>query len=110
DAPPCRAAIYCKGSLPHASYNRRTTFFFSSRRRHTRWPRDWSSDVCSSDLGQAREPAEASFSHDVAPFLKTYCTSCHGGMRPRRSEERRVGKEGRSRWSTYDKKKKRREE
>src|SRR5690625_6073287 len=30
-------------------------FFFSSRRRHTRWPRDWSSDVCSSDL----------FFHDV---------------------------------------------
>src|SRR6266508_1711219 len=28
-------------------------FFFSSRRRHTRWPRDWSSDVCSSDLSQA---------------------------------------------------------
>src|SRR6266508_479577 len=26
-------------------------FFFSSRRRHTRWPHDWSSDVCSSDLG-----------------------------------------------------------
>src|SRR5215510_2386323 len=26
-------------------------FFFSSRRRHTRWPREWSSDVCSSDLG-----------------------------------------------------------
>src|SRR5215510_2705235 len=25
-------------------------FFFSSRRRHTIWPRDWSSDVCSSDL------------------------------------------------------------
>src|SRR6266508_5292463 len=25
-------------------------FFFSIRRRHTRWPRDWSSDVCSSDL------------------------------------------------------------
>src|SRR5439155_11703764 len=25
-------------------------FFFTSRRRHTRWPRDWSSDVCSSDL------------------------------------------------------------
>src|SRR5690625_4561802 len=25
-------------------------FFFSSRRLHTRWPRDWSSDVCSSDL------------------------------------------------------------
>src|SRR5215217_4059007 len=34
-------------------------FFFSSRRRHTRYWRDWSSDVCSSDLGEAtgREPA-----------------------------------------------------
>src|SRR6266568_7214449 len=29
-------------------------FFFSSRRRHTRWNCDWSSDVCSSDLGQSR--------------------------------------------------------
>src|SRR6266702_1550243 len=28
-----------------------SVFFLSSRRRHTRWPRDWSSDVCSSDLG-----------------------------------------------------------
>src|SRR5690625_341714 len=28
----------------------RGRLFFSSRRRHTRWPRDWSSDVCSSDL------------------------------------------------------------
>src|SRR5271166_7176 len=27
----------------------RVGFFFSSRGRHTRWPRDWSSDVCSSD-------------------------------------------------------------
>src|SRR5690348_18159925 len=27
-------------------------FFFSSRRRHTRWTGDWSSDVCSSDLGR----------------------------------------------------------
>src|SRR5687768_17663032 len=32
-------------------------FFFSSRRRHTRCSRDWSSDVCSSDLGRAREIA-----------------------------------------------------
>src|SRR6266702_7141206 len=32
-------------------------FFFSSRRRHTRWPRDWSSDVCSSDLADARRLA-----------------------------------------------------
>src|SRR6266700_4291163 len=30
-------------------------FFFSSRRRHTRFSRDWSSDVCSSDLGGKRD-------------------------------------------------------
>src|SRR5690606_40587791 len=30
-------------------------FFFSSRRRHTRFSRDWSSDVCSSDLKIARQ-------------------------------------------------------
>src|SRR5207253_8016194 len=30
-------------------------FFFASRRRHTRWPRDWSSDVCSSDLLEAQQ-------------------------------------------------------
>src|SRR6266702_7311598 len=40
-----------------------TFFFFSSRRRHTRWPRDWSSDVCSSDLRRDRrlvdEPEKA---------------------------------------------------
>src|SRR6266581_8397820 len=29
-------------------------FFFSSRRRHTRWTGDWSSDVCSSDLAEWR--------------------------------------------------------
>src|SRR5690625_5722914 len=36
-------------------------FFFSSRRRHTRWPRDWSSDVCSSDLPRRafRRPMDA---------------------------------------------------
>src|SRR5207253_2066045 len=28
---------------------------FTSRRRHTRWPRDWSSDVCSSDLGKVEQ-------------------------------------------------------
>src|SRR5437868_15485166 len=32
-----------------------TLFFFSSRRRHTRSKRDWSSDVCSSDLSDADE-------------------------------------------------------
>src|SRR5689334_7396913 len=33
------------------------SFFFSSRRRHTRWSCDWSSDVCSSDL--EKKPASA---------------------------------------------------
>src|SRR5439155_10805656 len=32
------------------SWRSSPSFFFSRRRRHTRWPRDWSSDVCSSDL------------------------------------------------------------
>src|SRR5690625_7892810 len=36
--------------LPQVPGTSRSLFFFSSRRRHTRWPRDWSSDVCSSDL------------------------------------------------------------
>src|SRR5439155_7945176 len=41
---------------------KRMSFFFTSKRRHTRWPRDWSSDVCSSDLAppacrQAAPPA-----------------------------------------------------
>src|SRR5437660_3194518 len=40
-------------------------FFFSSRRRHTRWPRDWSSDVCSSDLALLAQAIEA----EVAEFL-----------------------------------------
>src|SRR2546429_576604 len=35
-------------------------FFFSSRRRHTRCSRDWSSDVCSSDLGGRRESSRRS--------------------------------------------------
>src|SRR3712207_8339884 len=37
-------------------------FFFASRRRHTRYWRDWSSDVCSSDLGRVPPPVEV---HDV---------------------------------------------
>src|SRR5207253_7165841 len=36
-------------------------FFFSSRRRHTRWPRDWSSDVCSSDLTNTDSGAQLPF-------------------------------------------------
>src|SRR5215510_3841710 len=41
-------------------------FFFSSRRRHTRWPRDWSSDVCSSDLDPVLAQAAAKASRIVA--------------------------------------------
>src|SRR2546422_1092458 len=37
-------------------------FFFSSRRRHTRCSRDWSSDVCSSDLGEVFNHASMVFS------------------------------------------------
>ena len=38
-------------------YTKWFNFFFSSRRRHTRLRRDWSSDVCSSDLQQS-DPKE----------------------------------------------------
>src|SRR5690625_719404 len=44
-------------------------FFFSSRRRHTRWPRDWSSDVCSSDLYIAEQRDDPSDDHNVT-FIK----------------------------------------
>src|SRR5439155_3986362 len=40
-------------------------FFFSSRRRHTRWPRDWSSDVCSSDLDKVHGIADARVGPDT---------------------------------------------
>src|SRR5690348_17589570 len=39
-------------SRDRACIRNRLVFFFSSRRRHTRWTGDWSSDVCSSDLPQ----------------------------------------------------------
>src|SRR6266481_8338038 len=41
-------------------------FFFSSRRRHTRWNCDWSSDVCSSDL------LELSVEENLIIFAKLY--------------------------------------
>src|SRR5699024_11677974 len=84
-------------------------FFFSSRRRHTRSKRDWSSDVCSSDLvahvrhvllGQDQQPgrwlgaagvgAQRAQVHPPAARVPT------GGRGAQRSEERRVGKECRS--------------
>src|SRR5437870_5705483 len=47
---------WCYGYSMHSAVRYRQdafSFFFSCRRRHTRWPRDWSSDVCSSDLGRS---------------------------------------------------------
>src|SRR5947209_20274169 len=78
-------------------------FFFSSRRRHTRYWRDWSSDVCSSDLRTTcRSSAPRSAGRSGKPATSSRCRS----RRSPRSEERRVGKECRSRWSPYHLKKK----
>src|SRR5690348_17715108 len=45
-------------------------FFFSSRRRHTRWTGDWSSDVCSSDLEDASR-AKSAFLANMSHELRT---------------------------------------
>src|SRR2546430_4297868 len=92
-------------------------FFFSSRRRHTRFDCDWSSDVCSSDLYRLchlrrlwdfpRKVKCMGFSAvDYAVLLLYLVGITIFGMKFRRSqrtrsEERRVGKECRSRWSPY---------
>src|SRR2546430_12039113 len=94
-------------------------FFFSSRRRHTRFDCDWSSDVCSSDLGRAREPgrsvllalpmkilsaASDGLSRLDRRFQSVALRQILAGLTEltlERSEERRVGKECRSRWSPY---------
>src|SRR4051812_48584005 len=89
-------------------------FFFSSRRRHTRLTCDWSSDVCSSDLLTPREALSGAIvlagvaaagagaavlgaSRGVSDLLLGH-TEAEARAR---SEERRVGKECRSRWSPY---------
>src|SRR5690625_7904387 len=78
-------------------------FFFSSRRRHTRWPRDWSSDVCSSDLASA---AGGDLVHGARPPPPGRNRRRLRGRLSGRSEERRVGKECRSRgWRCHEKKK-----
>src|SRR5436305_15200246 len=47
-------------------------FFFSSRRRHTRCGRDWSSDVCSSDLfGAAGNPVDITGGEPPATYQNT---------------------------------------
>src|SRR3712207_8555618 len=89
-------------------------FFFSSRRRHTRYWRDWSSDVCSSDLGPMRREPSLTFRGALRILGKTetplidkldtllggaILASGVGAVAGARSEERRVGKECRSRRS-----------
>src|SRR5256885_8857345 len=92
-------------------------FFFSSRRRHTRLQGDWSSDVCSSDLEVGARPRGQSAPRGRGCFKGGRGTrtrtrelgkgAAAGSHKPRstrgysRSEERRVGKECRSRWSPY---------
>src|SRR2546429_3407074 len=85
-------------------------FFFSSRRRHTRCSRDWSSDVCSSDLLDRAVAAEiqqrsqkcvSRFIQQQEPLRKTNAHEYPRSNDVMRSEERRVGKECRSRWSPY---------
>src|SRR3712207_8365149 len=93
-------------------------FFFSSRRRHTRYWRDWSSDVCSSDLSpdwpeiryneadRWRPSVNGAIQWRPSPGVEFYVDGLWQGYREdvtdrMRSEERRVGKECRSRWSPY---------
>src|SRR5207247_6599381 len=77
-------------------------FFFSSRRRHTRSTRDWSSDVCSSDLRRFAVGDEVV--EDAAGLvgqqrvLRGAVADLVQVVRKERSEERRVGKECRSGW------------
>src|SRR5688500_19639134 len=93
-----------------------TCFFFSSRRRHTRLQGDWSSDVCSSDLlivgGRHFEKGigmptnseiefELNATYDNFVALVGIDDEFNNQDAKARSEERRVGKEGRSRWSPY---------
>src|SRR5204863_5900096 len=92
-------------------------FFFSSRRRHTRSLRDWSSDVCSSDLlFDGKLDLVLTANNGPARLLRNDNELKHHwirltlagdgkrsnrdaiGARITRSEERRVGKECRSRW------------
>src|SRR5690606_40040876 len=90
-------------------------FFFSSRRRHTRFSRDWSSDVCSSDLVAffnvavvaANGTATAGYANqygvtqlDPSGTLPAGIAEVHALklVRYGRSEERRVGKECRAGW------------
>src|SRR5690606_39695707 len=92
-------------------------FFFSSRRRHTRFSRDWSSDVCSSDLNSSLEFSTlkrtvefmvttvggTSFGSTTSARSSSASSWSLPGIELPRSEERRVGKEWRSRWGRESK-------
>src|SRR5699024_11585383 len=73
--------------------------FFSSRRRHTRSKRDWSSDVCSSDLSGSDQfhAFDGDMAHGIDQ-IQTYKAGMEEILRQypgcKRSEERRVGEEG----------------
>src|SRR5690554_7925507 len=89
-------------------------FFFSSRRRHTRCGRDWSSNVCSSDLINGIEVANEvpgviqSISFESGDTVKQgdVLIRLDAAIEEARSEERRVGKECRSPWRPYHRRKK----
>src|SRR6201998_1392024 len=72
-------------------------FFFSSRRRHTRWTVDWSSDVCSSDLVGRSDVLVRAVDRAIRAARGQTAVLLEG----ERSEERRVGQECRSRWAPY---------
>src|SRR5207302_3028501 len=97
-------------------------FFFSSRRRHTRFSRDWSSDVCSSDLDLADLTNIGTLFAFILVCLGVNALRRVAPERPRpfrvplvpifpllgvllcvalRSEERRVGKECRAQRAPY---------
>src|SRR5690625_7654083 len=84
--------------------------FLSSRRRHTRWPRDWSSDVCSSDLVNAQMRYQLGPKLGVTGAFGMYHQTLPGYILSQndqfkklpdtrvRSEERRVGQESGCGW------------
>src|SRR5207253_4979609 len=83
-------------------------FFFSSRRRHTRWPRDWSSDVALPILaqlgtlqqlaGRGKLASALAWIHDFLASGEPLVVFARHIEVQDRSEERRVGKEGQARW------------
>src|SRR2546430_11884673 len=81
-------------------------FFFSSRRRHTRFDCDWSSDVCSSDLKTRAAHPEGVERRFLRPYamskgVETWTPLFTMQTDSIRSEEGRVGEEGRSRGWPY---------